>query len=158
MHGKLKGELPDTLSALIRIALKDEERVNRSRKYIMDMGGWHTPGYIDEICRVCFAGAVMSGTLNADPNNEYSPESWDAKTAAKLASLDDIRRGDVRGALIEGKFSRSYDKTRQVDDSIHGKIGNPPYYDGSDKFYARNRKNWRQWMFKCARELEARGF
>lgn len=59
-------QLPDKPSELIRLAVADLERAEASPDYIIDMGCWHEP-IPNGLCAVCFAGAVIAGTLGAHP-------------------------------------------------------------------------------------------
>src|SRR6188768_5909 len=102
--------LPEKLSALIRVALADLAKVERSKKYQVDMGMWHGPrraynpatGTIESSgpCCVCFAGAVMACEFRLEPTeNEdvgFSPKNWQ-----KFYALNAIRVGNVNSALDE---------------------------------------------------------
>lgn len=101
MSAKQKvAKLPEKPSALIRLAVRDLEKAERARNYKVDMGTWHTP---NGKCRVCFAGAVMAGTLGASRKDCLSPQSF-GDDAAKLESLDYFRTGHIRlGLQINGR-------------------------------------------------------
>jgi len=153
--------LPNTLSGMIRIALKDEDRVFKSSKYYIDMSEWHLPPEYgphenSKVCRVCLAGAVMAGTLGLSLTACETPNSiLPDHEADRLASLDYIRTGDVRMALIEGGFIGVED-AMATGEEIRQILGKPPVYR-SQRVKPEKRREWRKWMFRCARELEARG-
>lgn len=93
-----KKTLPDKPSALIRLALDDLRKVERSKRYMVDMGWWHDTGVHlrDPIkCVVCFAGAVMAGTLSVPIQDNCTPDYFDADVEAKLIALDYFRDGNV---------------------------------------------------------------
>lgn len=92
-----KSKLPDKPSELIRVALKDLAVVEKDERYVVDMGSWHERRR--SRCAVCFAGAVMAGTLGASHSKSITPGDFDGVTAMKLAALDSIRTGWVRHGL-----------------------------------------------------------
>ena len=93
-------QLPDRPSELLRLAVNDLEKAERSPKYEIEMGHWHFP-LDDDLCTVCMAGAVMAFTLDVPHDEEYAvlSRSFDADTRGKLHALDDFRRGYVGDAL-----------------------------------------------------------
>lgn len=153
--------LPNTLSGMIRIALKDEDQVFKSSKYYVDMSEWHLPPEYgphknSKVCRVCLAGAVMAGTLGLAPTEYETPNSiLSDEDADRLASLDCVRTGAVRDALIEGKFV-GLDDASAIGNKIRNTIGKPPIYR-SQRIKPEKRREWRKWMLRCAKELEAQG-
>jgi hypothetical protein len=83
---------PEKLSDLIELALGDLEKVEKDERYRVDMDEWHSPN--PEACHVCFAGAVIVGTLGVAPNLWASP--WQAVPdlwTDALCDLDTIRNG-----------------------------------------------------------------
>lgn len=95
----MKPKLPSKPSALIRVALADMAKVQRSKRYRFNMGAWHEPGA--KTCQVCAAGAVIAKTLKIDPENVASPHDFDSDTFEKLVALDQFRIGNVAGALSD---------------------------------------------------------
>lgn len=107
-------KLPDKPSALIRLALRDLEKTERSRSYKVAMHTWHeSNGH----CTVCFAGAVMAQTLNIPKNMDMDPstlcggiwygdcgvmqfknKSQRVDLERKLLALNNLRQGDVESA------------------------------------------------------------
>lgn len=96
-------QLPNRLSATVRLALKDLKKVERSPKYEVDMGTWHEPVYQEgkepEKCVVCFAGSVMAKTLGAEFDAILDPEDFGSDNADKLNALDILRDGQIEFAL-----------------------------------------------------------
>ena len=109
MTAKPVKALPDKPSALIRLALRDLEKVERSRSYKVDMGSWHMPEV--KWCRVCFAGSVMAMSLNAERARFLGPPDF-PKEAHKLDALDRFRSGSVRYGLED--FGVAASRTRRV--------------------------------------------
>jgi hypothetical protein len=101
------------LSTLLRLALKDLARAERSKRYVINMGTWHEPvqaydastGSCQETgkCQVCLAGSVIAGTLNADLSECVEPCDYevgrDCTTVNKLYALNSIRQGHIQSAL-----------------------------------------------------------
>lgn len=95
-------QLPKKDSALIRLAVHDLELVEKDDKYVVEMGQWHQPTFIDnadcfdehdvEFCEVCFAGAVMAKTLKYNLEYQVFPdEVGDGPNDDRFAFLDRIR-------------------------------------------------------------------
>ena len=59
------------------------------------MNQWHNANADDEPCAVCFAGAVMTFSLNADVNVTQNPASFEDDIVAKLCALNNFREGYV---------------------------------------------------------------
>lgn len=91
--------LPDKPSELIRVALADLRKVERSEKYKVDMGNWHGPGR-DGRCHVCLAGSVMAKTLKYNPDDPVIPVcGYGDGTGDKLHALDNFREGLINHGL-----------------------------------------------------------
>ena len=88
--------LPDRFSELIRVAIADAGKLDRSiyRPYAYQ---WHRPvtSNPQHRCNVCTAGAVIAGTLDADPSEDWFPGMFDQDTEAKLNALDGLRDGSL---------------------------------------------------------------
>lgn len=89
--------LPDEPSALIRLALRDLEKAERSRLYTIDMDNWHLP---NGVCKVCFAGSVMAFSLGARRHDRVEPEDFDNDTRRKLIALNYFRSGRIEYGLL----------------------------------------------------------
>ena len=130
--------LPENIkpSALIRLAIRDEEKAHASKEYRVEMGAWHVPGTYE--CAVCFAGAVMAFSLDADPKRDLSPEYCDVYTKNCLYALHAFRKGFTAEGLRDmGIQKKSIRKFRKI----------TPYADDRDAFLAA--------MEKLAKEFEA---
>lgn len=92
--------LPDKPSALIRLALADLAKCERSPKYKINMAWWlKGPDAADTVCKVCLAGAVMAQTLRlkVESDKEIMPISG-SDDGRKLSALDWLRQGGVNSA------------------------------------------------------------
>lgn len=90
-------QLPDKLSELIRVALADLEKCEKDVKYKINMNVYHCGSHND--CHVCFAGVVMSQTLEAPIDVYLLPLDFGPAVGNKLAALDRLRKGEVKSAL-----------------------------------------------------------
>lgn len=132
--------LPSKPSELIRLALSDLAKCERSPKYVIDMGEWHlAPDVLNEPCVVCFAGSVMAESLGVSHTNDYTPSDFDYETYEVLTSLDYFRRG-----LIDDAFSYL-----DMPDSEMPERRITAYEDDPKQFRAD--------MFKLCCDLEATG-
>jgi hypothetical protein len=101
--------LPDTLSGLLRVAVRDARLVQKDPAYRLDMGTWHSPTG-NERCSVCLAGAVMAKTLERPADENAVPCDFDGVLAQKLRLIDDMRCGSVMRAhcLLTGLSVHSF--------------------------------------------------
>ena len=158
----MKKSLPKKLSKLMRVALADLAKAERSKYVHIDMGAWikinNNTNYdkytvpknksVLEIfestpnCSVCFAGAVMVYSLD----NPFI-HNFDGKTQSKLFALDDVRNGNVASALgfVASQTQVNLWKERHGEDTFNA----PQYTD--------NPKIWRKHMWKIVRKLERIG-
>lgn len=148
-------QLPDKPSALIRLALDDLRKVERDARYAVDMGYWHTGTWEPEhnnTCMVCLAGAVMAGTLGADPTQVRYPDCYSLETEARLESLDCFRVGNVRNGLYRfHQRTETADAYEGIGIELAGAV--PEYYvSGEDN------TGWYAGMEKLADDLQARGY
>lgn len=99
--------LPKTLSRLIRLAIADGRRIDRTA-YLADASRYHEPE--KDGCAVCFAGVVIAGTKQTSPDVEALPAEFDEYTANRLIALDEVRRGNISNALemLEADHSAAY--------------------------------------------------
>ena len=82
-------DLPDKMSDVIDIALRDLESAERSDAMGIDMTWWmrvERPG----VCTVCLAGGVMVG-LGIDPSLPYLPSHFNEHNHIRLLALDALR-------------------------------------------------------------------
>ncbi len=89
-------ELPDKSSALIRLALADLVKCERSKKYKIDMETWHTP---NSQCAVCLGGAVMAQTFGKGSGYIGSPTDFPWNTGDKFYALNLFRQGNCDQAF-----------------------------------------------------------
>lgn len=87
---------PNSIVELVAIALGDMERLVSSGKYTVYMNDWHRPKSDVNPCAVCFAGAVMAGTLGAVDTKYHIPSDFGTEWYKALTILDLIRRGVAR--------------------------------------------------------------
>lgn len=92
-----QAKLPDHPGDLIRLAIGDLAKVEADPRYRVNMNEWHAPGH-NGLCSVCFAGAVMAGSLGASREVESSPHMF-GSNSDKLKALDRFREGDVQTGL-----------------------------------------------------------
>ena len=95
----MNSPLPDKLSDLIEVALRDLELVENDKRYTVNMDWWHRSNLYDHTCIVCLAGAVMAKSLDVSPDRTRFPNDFDDKTEAKLDALNWARVEDVDYAL-----------------------------------------------------------
>lgn len=102
--------LPHKMSALIMLALGDLMKVERSKKYTINMGIWHEPDWHQSApCSVCFAGSVMAKTLDTPLDDSRFPEHFSGHNSAALYALNALRSGSVDSAAAHlGKSERRY--------------------------------------------------
>lgn len=96
---KTKSVLPDKLSELLMVALKDLEKAEESPKHQINMRTWHGGSTEHEECEVCLAGSVMAFTLNTPHNEPSYPGLFSINTMRKLLALNHLRVGNVAAAL-----------------------------------------------------------
>ena len=114
-------KLPRKPSALIKLALNDLSKVERSKKYKVLMSMWHVPT-LDDACFVCLAGSVMAKTLKLDSAKEIDKDnfsdSFSESITNKLLAINDMREGNMMTAFTRLRYSRNRgDKfTRNITD------------------------------------------
>jgi len=106
---------PKKLSALIWLALGDLVKVEKDKRYQVNMTSWHKPEF--GRCNVCFAGSVMAKTLKTAHKFDADLNSVDFSYEWKLAfqALDAVRQGEIYDALdchchtdLSFKFLKSF--------------------------------------------------
>ena len=96
----MKDTLPDKPSELIRVALADLRKVERSKKYVVYMGVYHEPDRgRGGKCFVCLAGAVMAKSLSAARDRPLFPEDFPKPVKHKLIAIDSLRIGHIRESM-----------------------------------------------------------
>lgn len=145
-----KYKLPNTMSGLILVALKDLEKVEKLKDYTIDMAHWHTApnksnGMFDNPsgkCAVCFAGCVMSRTLKV-PKNQTKVD-FPLYIKYKLFALNALREGQVYDAANYLGL--------EVPDKILGRFYNTEIVEYED-----NKRLFKRQMNKLAKNLKAAG-
>ena len=152
MRMEAANALPETPSALIRLALDDLRKVERDPRYEVWMGYWHTgTGHPERTrCCVCLAGAVMAGTLGAQPSDALCPGSYDEGTRGRLEALDYFRKGHAGGALMRFYPDRDYEEMIAMGETLGGIVVSR-YVQGQDN------SAWYVQMDMLAQALEERG-
>lgn len=154
--------LPSKPSELIRVALADLTKVERDKKYVVNMGSWHEPvsspyrrdGGIGTTCAVCFAGSVMAKTCDVDPTTGVVPGFWPERTERKFSALNSLRMGYVRTGVMTmighnafGRLSaKKFGELEKIDKDTW-----VPAYDSRDP------KPFKLAMRKIVRKLERIG-
>ena len=108
--------LPNKPSKLIDLAVKDMKATIKQGHAIM-MSTWGT-NVTKSQCSVCMAGAVM--LQSGVPINEFSHEVDKGHNANKLLFLDNIRIGNLRGAMNILDIKLDNNKYHSFADEIEG--------------------------------------
>ena len=139
---------PAELPALIRLAVSDFKGLDRSlyRPWHSSYHSWHVGSDGNRWCHVCFAGAVMAGTLKRDCTLPATPVDCGAWRPA-LEALDDVRRGCWRALEHDGWLTRAEADDLMAEPSCLGPGGFKGWRD-ADLFM--------RWALKLAYWLEKR--
>ena len=140
------GVLPGKPSELILLALRDLKAVEKDSYYTVNMGCYHLPmrdvyPEAENQCAVCFAGAVMAKTLNANFLAYRMPYHFRAEEPA-LRALDYVRMG----ALQDVFFVLGIPLPKDVAPSV------------SVTPYRLDPKRFKREMRSIAKQLAARGY
>ena len=144
------GNLPSVrASALIRLGLEDLAKCEESSSYVVVMSRWHRGGGFGNAqpCTVCFAGAVMSQSLDVEFWEEAAPGDFDAATKNKLCALDEFRSGHVLSGLFLFYEPQKIPSDRTFDS----------WSDWTVPRYRDDPKQWRSAMNAIADYLEGEG-
>lgn len=119
MKGIAPKGLPSKPSLLILRALDDLEAAERSTKYVVNMGHYHSPVETIKdkktvpVCSVCFAGAIMAE--QSDPSRYLEPEDFSIHTANKFRALNEFRLGRIMVGLKQMNLTRPTGLPVEVD-------------------------------------------
>lgn len=156
--------LPARLSTLLRVAVEDAKKIQRTPGYKCDrstMGMWHDPQYdLDATSlqtvpcgtAVCLAGAVMVRRLGAAKDRSLVPRQFSQSGAEKpgvpekLRAINEMRTGHFTNAWQE--ISRIY----PVPPKVRAALVKARKAYGRQKVLA----PWRTYL-KCARILKRAG-
>ena len=137
--------LPNKLSDLLELAVRDARACEADPRYLLDMGKWHVPKG-NGVCQVCMAGAVIAKTIQLSPDT--AAELFSDESAGRvpvvyseylpLTAINDMRTGEFRDAWskVVGGESMSaaqedaLDECREV---IESEL--PEFDDEGDDFY-----------------------
>lgn len=93
------------LSSLIRLAIEDCQKIEKNKRYRLNMQVFHSP-FNSRICEVCVAGAVIACESGAKPTKEVDPYDFSlskagppSKVTNALEALNEVRQGEFRDAL-----------------------------------------------------------
>lgn len=108
------------LHVILRIALDDLKKVERSKAYIVRMDTWHTPYHHlkNAPCAVCLAGSVMAKTCEADRTEASYVYDFSVKNMPVFSALDLLRSGAVaeawRQMFGKGKIGQARGLDRRI--------------------------------------------
>ena len=130
--------LPDSLSDLLEVGLRDLELCEQDDRYRVDiyMDNWHIPR--DGYCYVDLAGCVMAQTLNAPIDQKRTTTPWmsfDNDDWLKLEALWLLSEGytyDAAKKACQGPDRGEILQKISDDRSLHD--GVPDYRDSPAKF------------------------
>ncbi len=92
-------ELPDKLSDLLDLAVKDSQKCEKDDFYQLFMNAWHM--YDGGICYVCMAGSVLAQTMGVPFNQTIEPTKLPLDVMDKLGDINSVRMGSVPGSVNE---------------------------------------------------------
>ena len=143
--------LPNTLSALILVAVQDARALDRNT-YWPDYSYYHEAHPKAGGCTVCDAGAVMAGTLGLDLATSAIPADFPDSVKRKLLALDLARQGGYSEAI---DLIMDLDGENGHEDLRDEGFEESPYheYEDWDEFECHL-----QHMEDIARRLEALGY
>ncbi len=97
---KISVRLPNKLHAMLTKALDDVERLEKSKKYKINMGVAMQRRNTGEVCEVCLGGSQLVGKLPSGRFTWWFDERViSSAVCKKLMALDCLRTGDVTPAL-----------------------------------------------------------
>lgn len=139
-------KLPNKMSELILLALRDLKKIEKLKSYEVDMREWHTAPedtYGESTkCQVCFAGSVISRTLKMPKNKTVDMSMFSNKMSNKFYALDSLRQGYVGSAY----------RALGIDsDAMHG-------MDRRITPYSYDSKKFKEEMYQLAQDLKKEGF
>lgn len=135
-----KSKLPDKLSDLIEVAIKDLEACEKDSRYVVCMGVWHNAYPTLNTCVVCLAGAVMAKSLKGKSQLILYP--CDFEETRQLEALDSCRGGDVCSAF----FTLDLDQDKGV------------RFNRDIALYECDRKLFKSQMLDLAKDLREEGY
>ena len=145
---KKKHILPNKPSALLRLAVGDAKKIERTPGYRLNMSVWHTGAGDNSDCEVCLAGSVMACTLKLDRTRSAGPGHADPGIEQKLNFINDMREGNLDAIENAVLFD---------DDGVKDKVNAIGRFISNHYNFGNDRAPW--WVYlKAADRLEALGF
>lgn len=102
--------IPERLSAVIRLAVADSKKIATTPGYKLDMALWHQPAELEDgspddngVCAVCMAGAVLANSFGLQRNVEFrltTSEDVPQQVVDLCRTIDRVRLGDMVGAVL----------------------------------------------------------
>jgi len=110
-------KLPNTMSALLRLAVSDAQKCEADPSYVLEMAVWHQPTKRDgaAVCGVCLAGSVMAQSFGCSPKERAYLEEFGEEDSAKLDAVDDMRMGCFDNAVDNLGLTVSKDQRVAID-------------------------------------------
>lgn len=147
-------KLPNKLSDLLELAVRDLTAVEKLKSYKVNMADWHVvPNEsFSGKCEVCFAGAVLARTckLNKLTDDGYQFVFSRGKALeGKMVALDLLRLGDIHQAIREAHgLGAMYDAIgKGISETV-----------SVTQYSTRNKDRFKSQMRKLAKDLRAAGF
>lgn len=91
--------LPEKPSELIRVALADLDKIEKTPGYEIVMSDWHVP--FGGRCEVCLAGAVIASQRPTLKNEDLQPYHFPPATCGALEALNQFRMGFIEDGLCD---------------------------------------------------------
>jgi hypothetical protein len=115
------------------------------------MNVWHRPKYNDMICEVCLAGAVMAGSLDANPSFSTSPLDYEPSIHHKLQALNEFRLGKFLEGIgyLERAGVISLDERYKLEELLGAKPHEP---------HEKNSTQFKSDMLALANFFESHGY
>ena len=130
--------LPNKPSELLTLALADLAKVERSKRYEVNMGAWHLP-INKNLCQVCLGGSVLAKSLDYPFNKRLMSNLISTSIRYKLFALNALRVGLVGEALEVLGYPED------ICNSVRNVI---------DISYSDDKKAWRKAMRGIVRDLK----
>jgi len=123
---QIPDNLPSKLSELIKLAVKDLNKVEKMPDYIVDMSIWHDEkSWHKGLCSVCFAGSVMVCELKVEHGRLLTPYYFNQSLNYKLNALNEVRKYNIStalGYLNVNEYSENLESYNRIEKDINSKI------------------------------------
>ena len=129
-----KNGLPNKLSDLLELAMKDVRAIEEDPRYRLDMSHWHMPSIeTPGVCLVCMAGAVMANTLEISPTQNFGEPHIlvDYMNGPAIRAIDLMRKGAFEAAhYTMGGTTQTYEPIPMLVELQNLVRGGIDYSDG----------------------------